>query len=146
MQAEAHDGVVNCLAFNPLNPNILATGSGDKTVAIHDWRNLSKPLHAFESRTEEVYQLNWSPTNEAILASAGQDRKVMVWDLSRIGDEQSPEDDEDGPPELLFIHGGHTAKVSDFDWNGNDDWVVASVANDNILQIWQMAENIRSSD
>ena len=23
-----------------------------------------------------------------------------------------------------------------------DDWVVASVAEDNILQIWQMAENI----
>jgi WD40 repeat protein len=60
----------------------------------------------------------------------------------RTGDEQSPEDSEDGPPELLFIHGGHTSKISDFAWNGNDDWVVASVAEDNILQIWQMAENI----
>ena len=29
---------------------------------------------------------------------------------SKIGEEQSPEDAEDGPPELLFIHGGHTAK------------------------------------
>lgn len=25
---------VNCLAFNPLNPNILATGSADKTVSV----------------------------------------------------------------------------------------------------------------
>jgi histone-binding protein RBBP4 len=66
----------------------------------------------------------------------------MVWDLGRIGDEQSPEDAEDGPPELLFIHGGHTSKISDFADNPNDDWVVASVAEDNILQIWQMAENI----
>jgi histone-binding protein RBBP4 len=24
---------VNCLAFNPMNPNILATGSADKTVS-----------------------------------------------------------------------------------------------------------------
>ena len=144
MQAEAHTGEVNCLAFNPLNPNILATGSGDKTVALHDWRNLSQRLHVFESHTEEVYQINWSPKNETILASAGQDRRVMVWDLSKIGDEQSPEDAEDGPPELLFIHGGHTSKVSDFAWNSNDDWVMASVAEDNILQIWQMAENIRS--
>ena len=47
---------------------------------------------------------------------------------------QSPEDAEDGPPELLFIHGGHTAKISDFAWNGKDEWVVASVAEDNILQ------------
>lgn len=47
---------------------------------------------------------------------------------------QAPEDAEDGPPELLFIHGGHTSKVSDFAWNPTDDWVVASVAEDNILQ------------
>ena len=64
----------------------------------------------------------------------------------RIGDEQSPEDAEDGPPELLFIHGGHTSKISDFAWNGNDDWVMASVAEDNILQIWQMAENIYTAE
>jgi WD40 repeat protein len=65
-----------------------------------------------------------------------------VWDLARIGEEQSPEDAEDGPPELLFIHGGHTSKVSDFSWNAGAEWVVASVAEDNALQIWQMAENI----
>ena len=47
---------------------------------------------------------------------------------------QSAEDAEDGPPELLFIHGGHTSKISDFSWNASDDWVVASVAEDNILQ------------
>jgi hypothetical protein len=28
------------------------------------------------------------------------------------GEEQTAEDAEDGPPELLFIHGGHTAKIS----------------------------------
>jgi hypothetical protein len=48
---------------------------------------------------------------------------------------QAPEDAEDGPPELLFIHGGHTSKVSDFAWNPSDDWVIASVAEDNILQV-----------
>lgn len=29
----------------------------------------------------------------------------QVYDLSRIGDEQAPEDAEDGAPELLFVHG-----------------------------------------
>ena len=48
----------------------------------------------------------------------------------------------DGPPELLFVHGGHTAKVSDFDWCQTEDWYVASVAEDNILMVWQLAENI----
>jgi hypothetical protein len=48
---------------------------------------------------------------------------------------QTNEDAEDGPPELLFIHGGHTSKISDFAWNPSDDWVIASVAEDNILQV-----------
>jgi len=56
--------------------------------------------------------------------------------------EQTPEDAEDGPPKLLFIHGGHTSKVSDFSWNPCEDWVIASVAEDNILQIWKMTKKI----
>jgi histone-binding protein RBBP4 len=68
--------------------------------------------------------------------------KIVTLLSDRIDQEQTPEDAEDGPPELLFIHGGHTSKISDFSWNPCEDWIMASVAEDNILQIWQMAENI----
>jgi WD40 repeat protein len=54
---EAHTAEVNCLAFNPHNPHVLATGSADKTVALHDWRNLSQRLHVFECHSEEVFQV-----------------------------------------------------------------------------------------
>jgi len=56
------------------------------------------------------------------------------------------QDAEDGPPELLFIHGGHTAKISDFSWNPNHPWVICSVSEDNIMQVWQMAENIYNDE
>ena len=71
---------------------------------------------------------------------------VLFWDLMKIGEEQEPEDAEDGPPELLFMHGGHTDKVSDISWNPNDDWVIASVAEDNILHIWQGADSLLEGD
>lgn len=32
--------------------------------------------------------------------------------------------------------------MSEFHWNENDEWVVASVSEDNVLQIWQMVEKI----
>ena len=32
---EAHSAEVNCLAFNPFNEFILATGSADKSVSSH---------------------------------------------------------------------------------------------------------------
>ena len=109
-------------------------------------RSLRTKLHSLEGHTEEVYQVGWSPFNETILASASSDRRLNVWDISKIGEEQNPEDAEDGPPELLFIHGGHTAKVADFSWNANDPWVISSVAEDNILQVWAMAENIYADE
>ena len=139
---DAHAKEINCVAFNPFSEHILATGSADKTVALWDMRSLKSKLHSFEGHTEEVYQIGWSPFNETILASASSDRRVMMWDLSKIGEEQNAEDAEDGPPELLFIHGGHTAKIADFSWNGSENWVMGSVAEDNILQVWQVAENI----
>ncbi|OIV97124.1 hypothetical protein TanjilG_04928 [Lupinus angustifolius] len=138
----AHQSEVNCLAFNPFNEWIVATGSTDKTVKLFDLRKIGAPLHSFDCHKDEVFQVGWNPKNESILASCCLGRRVMVWDLSRIGEEQQPKDAEDGPPELLFIHGGHTSKISDFSWNPCEDWVVASVAEDNILQIWQMSENI----
>lgn len=51
-------------------------------------------------------------------------------------------DEEGGPPELLFSHGGHKGKISDFSWNQYQPWVISSVAEDNSFHVWQMAESI----
>jgi WD40 repeat protein len=105
-------------------------------------RKLDQKLHSFESHTDEILQLAWSPHHETVFASSGADRRLNVWDLNRIGEEQSIEDAEDGPPELLFVHGGHTNKISDLAWNVNEPWMLSSVAEDNICQVWQMAKHI----
>ncbi|CAI5949353.1 unnamed protein product [Closterium sp. NIES-65] len=47
----AHPAEVNCLSFNPFNEWVLVTGSADKTVALHDIRNLSRRLHTFVQHT-----------------------------------------------------------------------------------------------
>lgn len=70
-----------------------------------DIRNFAKPLHTFEHHSDEIYQVLWNPANESIFASSSSDRRIMVWDTSKIGEQQSLEDTEEGPPELLvWIH------------------------------------------
>ena len=142
----AHAGDINGVSFNPVMEMTFATASADKTVAIWDMRNLKQKVHTLEGHTDEVYMVEWAPFNESILGSCSADRRVAIWDLSRTGQEQSEEDAEDGPPELLFLHGGHTAKVSDFSWNEQHPWVVASVSEDNVLQVWQCAEEIYAGE
>jgi len=140
----AHQGDINSLAFNPEDEFLFVTGSADRTVGLWDVRKMNSPMHLLNGHTDQVFQVEW--LNSSVLGSCSADRRVNVWDLSRIGEEQSPEDAEDGPPELLFMHGGHTSKVSDFSWNRRDDWTVASVSEDNVLQVWHMAEEIYAGD
>jgi histone-binding protein RBBP4 len=117
-----------------------------QTIALWDLRNLSVKLHTFESHQEEVQQLAWSPTNETIFASSSGDRRINLWDVSKIGLEQTPEDQEDGPPELLFVHGGHTSRPTDLAWSPNEDWTLATAAEDNVLQVWRPSATLSSTD
>lgn len=143
---DGHTDAINSLSFNPASEFVLATGSADKTIALWDLRNLGNKLHALEGHNDAVTSLSWHPFEEAILASGGNDRRVIFWDLSRVGEEQLPDDTEDGPPELLFMHGGHTNNVADFSWNLNEPWVVCSAAEDNLIQIWKVAESLVGKD
>ncbi|KXS16906.1 retinoblastoma binding protein-like protein 4 variant [Gonapodya prolifera JEL478] len=139
---DAHNAEINAVAFNPCSEFVLVTGSTDKTAALWDIRNIKHRLHTLEGHQEELQQVSWSPHNETVLATSSADRRVHVWDLSKIGEEQAPEDAEDGPPELLFVHGGHTNRIPDVSWNLNEPWVLCSVAEDNVCQVWQMSSNI----
>lgn len=136
----------NAVAFSPHSEYLIATGSGDHVVRIFDIRSFKENVHEMISHSDDVLNVEWSPMKENVLASSSADRRVFVWDLSLIGEEQTPEDAEDGPPELLFVHGGHTSRVSDFGWHPALPWTFVSTAEDNIVQVWQPAESIYHSD
>jgi histone-binding protein RBBP4 len=144
--AHGHGEDVNGMEFHLTNEFLFATGGSDKVVKLWDVRNLKSPLQTLEGHTDQVYTVHWSPFDESLLASCSADRRIALWDLSRIGCEQSVEDAEDGPPELLFLHGGHTSRVNDFSWNPNYEWCIAGVSEDNAMQIWCPAEDVYAED
>lgn len=135
---------INDISFNPKNEYLLATASSDKTAALWDLRRMDRSIYSLVGHSAGVTSIQWSPHNESVLATAGYDRRVMIWDLSRIGSQDQDEEDED-PPELLFVHGGHTSNITAFEWHPTLPWVIASVAEDNIVQVWKPAQNIVKS-
>ncbi|KAI3386298.1 hypothetical protein SNEBB_007639 [Seison nebaliae] len=90
---------------------------------------------------DEITQLGWSPNASHVFYSASSDRRIHVWDLANVDDEHARMDDG-GPPELAFIHAGHSARISDFSIAPHIPFCVASVSEDNVIQIWQIAENL----
>ncbi|KAK7465254.1 Histone acetyltransferase type B subunit 2 [Stygiomarasmius scandens] len=148
LKTQAHEREILAVAFSPASEHLLVTGSADKTAVLHDWRTPYKKLHVFESHTDEVLHLAWSPHNPTIFASASSDRRINVWDLSLIGQEQTPDDQEDGPPELLFVHGGHTARPTDFCWAPGEaeNWTAISASEDNIIMVWQPTMRVWAGD
>lgn len=139
----AHQDAINTFAFHPTMDKLFATGSADKTIAVFDLRFADHgKIHSLEGHKDAITKVDWHPSDSSILASSAEDRRVIFWDLARAGMEQTPEDAEDGPPEMLFMHGGHTNRVSDFTWNMNDPWVMCSAAEDNLIQIWRASRNL----
>ncbi|KAI4115384.1 MAG: hypothetical protein LQ345_004003 [Seirophora villosa] len=141
-----HGDAINALAFNPASEYLVATGSADKTIGLWDLRSLKAKLHSLTGHVDSVTSLAWHPFEETILGSASYDRRILFWDLSKVGEEQTPDDAEDGPPELLFMHGGHTNRISDFSWNMSDPWVLCSAAEDNLMQVWKVANSLVGQD
>ena len=66
----------------------------------------------------------------------------MVWDITKIGQNQPADDQQDGPAELIFIHGGHRSQVNEFDWNLHENGMIASIEDSNIVHLWSMNSSV----
>ncbi|OMJ82265.1 hypothetical protein SteCoe_17044 [Stentor coeruleus] len=120
-----HDGAINSVDVNKLYPQLLLTASSDKSIKIWDLRNSSNCLRVI-CNDNEVYCAKWAPFASNIFASTGGDCKINVWNLGK----------KDNP--LCFTHEGHFARVNEFSWNQNEHMTIASVDEDNYMQIWCM--------
>ncbi|KAL7669209.1 hypothetical protein ACOME3_009874 [Neoechinorhynchus agilis] len=160
----AHAFCANALDFSPFNEYVVATGSNDCTVGVWDLRNLSNALVRLRGHADDVLQVKWSPHIPCILMSSSVDRTVNLWNLGSNSPDNSPYQQQfqqqqrrqknlGGQTEeqrailkfsrhLMFVHGGHTARVNDTDFNPNMEFLVASTCAANILQIWRISDHL----
>ncbi|SCO69273.1 chromatin assembly factor 1 P55 subunit, putative [Plasmodium vivax] len=128
---------LNSIDVNPHNKNIFATGGTNKEIDLWDIRFTNKSLHRIISHKETIIKLQWDKYQPGILSSSSSDKYIYFFDTNKIGIEQTYEDSQDGPPELIFIHGGHASNVLDFSLNSSYSMMISSISEDNTLHIWQ---------
>ncbi|XP_077975769.1 GATOR2 complex protein WDR59-like [Styela clava] len=68
--------------WNKFAPNVLAT-SHDGDIRIWDIRNGRTPMQYITAHLSKIHSLDWSPVEQDILASSGQDTTVRFWDTTQ---------------------------------------------------------------
>lgn len=62
--------------------SLIASGSKDKSIKVRDVRAQSNFIvQDFQSHKQEVCGLRWSPHDDKVLASGGNDNKLMIWQV-----------------------------------------------------------------
>ena len=77
---QPHDNAIMDLAFSH-DDNLIATASGDQTCQVLDVQT-KRSLYSLKAHSASVKKIQWQPgTGNNILASAGRDGNICLWDL-----------------------------------------------------------------
>lgn len=76
----------DCLSvgFDPNHSYRMASGGKDGYVYVIDMRKLNDPLERLPLHAGDVRHVSWSQGAPGILASAGEDSHVLLWDASKM--------------------------------------------------------------
>lgn len=117
---EGHIAWVGALARSP-DSQLLASGSADTTIAVYDREDGSRRVYTGHQYVIRGLAFD---ADGSRLASAAQDRQVMVWDV-RAG----------GPTDPLFTLTGHTAGANAVAWSPGGGRL-ASASDDGTVVLW----------
>lgn len=120
---------VNSVSVNPGNTFCVASGHSNGGLGIYDLRNLDGSVFDSVPHLDSITQVKWHPTFYGVVGTSSADRLVKLHDMSSDN-------------KLLFDHQGHMLGVNDFDWSLHEDWMVASVADDNSLHVWKPSSHL----
>lgn len=129
---------IDSISINPGRSTGVATGDDNGIIKVWDIRSSGteglKPLTEIKGHEGSITLLKWHNKYHNILGSSSSDKMVKFYDLG--SENESPE---------LFVHAGHMLGVNDFDWSQHDDWLTASVADDNSIHFWKPSSQIVKS-
>lgn len=139
---QAHQNCVYQALYSPHQPDVIATCSSDGTVKIFDLRSpafltsaptsftapVAAPALLVPPTGGEILSIDWNKYRPFVLAAAGTDKRIRVWDCRMIkpGAEEGPVVGGVCEVELL----GHEYAVRKVQWSPHRPDVLASASYD----------------
>lgn len=117
-----------------------------------------KPLSSFMGHDKAVTNIQFSPINKNLFCSGAlipdnietantANHGVIVWDITKIGEEVSYNNDEESrlSPCLIMTHDGHDLTVDDISWSPYDERALSTVDSNKSINIFQVSEELFKS-
>ncbi|KAI9841690.1 MAG: Coronin-like protein crn1 [Thelocarpon superellum] len=130
----------NLVKANPqyLSVNWEASGGGAfAVIPINEKGRLPEQIPLFRGHTAPVLDTDWSPFNDALIASGSDDGKVFIWkvpeDFTLHGIEGEPQDIT--PVSKLT---GHSRKVGHVLFNTAAENILATASGDYAVKLWDV--------
>ena len=130
---------MNVLSWNSLVGFLLASGGDDGAFKVWDLRNFKAdtPVAHFKYHLAPITSVEWSPTEDSVVAVSGADDQVSIWDMSLEEDREEQgmiqsgqiEGIDDLPPQLLFVHQGQR-DIKEIHFHPQVPGVIVSTAGD----------------
>jgi coronin-1B/1C/6 len=126
-QVNGHSGIVTELAWCPHNDNLIASACEDGSIKV--WQipdgglteHMHTPIRDLLMHKKRVNSINWHPSANLVLLSAGLDNKVLVWNVKT---------------EEVFIEiNSHTDMIYSAVWNKNGS-LIATTCKDKMLRVF----------
>jgi len=145
----AHLSCVYQAIFSPHQPDILATCSTDGTMKIFDLRSpayatgpatnsfthpLSAAVLTVPASGTELLTLDWNKYRPFVLATAGVDKMVKVWDCRMVQSGQAGAQAVGGICEAQLP--GHEYAVRKVQWSPHRPDILATASYDMTCRIW----------
>jgi WD40 repeat protein len=156
--------LATALAFSPKG-HFLATGGDDKVLRVYDLLKATEEPREVHGHTGRINALAYHPTDENVIASAGDDKHVHIWDLSDSSKHRVLTGHDDGVLAIAFSPDGRylasagqdrTVRVWDLQgrgaevFNGHTDDVravafrpdsklLASASSDKTIRLWDLS-------
>lgn len=129
-----HTGTVEELQWSPTERNVFASAGNDGTVKIWDSRSKSrKPAVSVQVSSTDVNVLSWSHHTSHLLASGADDGTWAVWDLRQWKGSDSKSKGS------VASFDFHKQQITSVEWHPTDDSIVAVVAGDDTVTLWDLA-------
>ncbi|XP_026870167.1 DNA excision repair protein ERCC-8 isoform X1 [Electrophorus electricus] len=136
------EGNVYCHHMSPIarKHSLIAVGTTDPKVQLCDLKSGSR-IHVLQGHRGEVLSVRWSTRYEHILATAGTDSRVRVWDVRRASGSLFSLDQHNGDESRTSsetVNTAHDGRVNGLCFS-HDGLYLISTGTDNRMRLWNSA-------